>query len=85
MKKMIALILAALFVASTMPAFAGEQVEKERNLFKIIKGTLTPGEGKEKNKLRNPLPTVTCFQNAANRIECSGKAKNKAPNTEKVK
>ncbi len=85
MKKLAVLILAALFVASTIPASAGEQPKKERDLFKIIEGTLKPGEGKPKNKLKNPLPTVTCFQNAADKIECSGKAKNKTLNTETVK
>jgi len=86
MKRIAALILVVLFAASTIPAFAGEQPAKERNLFVIIKNSIKPGEGKPKNQLRNPLPTVTVFQNMANSIEgCPAKAKKENLHTEAVK
>ena len=86
MKKIAVLILAALFVASTLPAFAVEQPKKERNLYKIIKGTIKNGEAKPKNKLRNPLPKVTVFQHMANGIkEGSVKAKKETLRTATVK
>ena len=86
MKKIAALILAALFVASTLPAFAVEQPAKEKNLFKIIMDSCKPGKVKPKNELKNPLPKVTAFQNAANSIqEGSAKAKKETLRTEKAK
>ena len=82
MKKVAVLILAALFVASTIPAFAGEQVVKEKNLFTIIKDSFKPWKVKPKNELRNPLPTVSGFQNVANGIkEGSAKAKSETLRT----
>ena len=86
MKKIAVLILAALFVASTVPAFAGEQPQKERNLFVIIKDTFKPWKVKPKNEIKNPLPKVSAFQNAANGIkEGSAKAKNETLRTETAK
>ena len=86
MKKVAVLILVALFVASTIPAFAGEQPVKEKNLFTIIKDSFKPWKPKPKNELRNPLPTVTVFQRAADGIkEGSAKAKNKTLRTETAK
>ncbi|MCX5679699.1 MAG: hypothetical protein NTZ95_03465 [Candidatus Omnitrophica bacterium] len=86
MKKIAVFILAALFVASTIPAFAGEQPKKERNLFVIIKNSIKPWKVKPKNELKNPLPTVSGFQNVANGIkEGSAKAKNETLRTETAK
>jgi len=86
MKKIAILILAALFVASTVPAFAGEQPVKEKNLFVIIKDSFKPWKVKPKNELRNPLPTVTVFQNAADGIkEGSAKAKQETLRTTTAK
>ena len=86
MKKIAVLILVALFVASTIPAFAGEQPAKERNLFVIIKDSFKPWKPKPKNEIRNPLPTVSGFQNVANGIkEGSAKAKNETLRTEAAK
>ena len=86
MKKVAALILVTLFVASTLPAFAGTEPVKEKNLFQIIMDSCKPGTVKPKNQIRNPLPKVTAFQNAANGInEGSAKAKNETLRTEKAK
>ena len=76
MKKAAALILVALFVASTIPAFAGGQPVKEKNLFAIIKDSFKPWKVKPKNEIKNPLPTVSGFQNVADGIkEGSAKAR----------
>lgn len=76
MKRIAALLIAVLFAVSAVPAFAGQHTEKEKNLFCIIMDTLKPGEVREKNKLKNPLPTVSGFQKAADGIkEGSAKAK----------
>ena len=86
MKKIAVLILVALFVASTLPAFAVEQPAKEKNLFVIIKNSFKPWKPKPKNEIRNPLPTVTVFQSAANGIqEGSAKAKKETLRTAKTK
>lgn len=86
MKKIAVLILVTLFVLSTVPAFAGGEPKKEKNLFQIIMDSCKPGEVKPKNQLRNPLPTVTIFQNAADGIkEGSAKAKNETLRTETAK
>lgn len=76
MKKIAVLILVALFVASTVPAFAQAEQAKERNLCTIIMDSFKPWKPKPKNEIRNPLPTVSGFQNVANGIqEGSAKAK----------
>ena len=86
MKKMVMFILAALIVASTIPAFAGTETAKERNLFVIIKDSFKPWKVQPKNELRNPLPTVSGFQNVANGIsEGSAKAKKETLRTESAK
>ena len=77
MKKAAVLILAVLFVASTAPAFAQAKQIKEKNLFVIIKNSFTPWKPQPKNKLRNPLPTVSVFQNVADDIQ-GGSAKTKS-------
>lgn len=78
MKKMAAFVIAVLFAASTIPAFAAEQPARENNLFKIIADSFKkPLNFKEKDKLKNPLPTVTVFQNAADGIK-TGSEKAKA-------
>lgn len=74
MKKIAAVVLATLFVASTLPAFAVEQPAKERNLFKIIESTLKPGEGKAKNKLRDPFQKMDCAK-AVSKASCAEKTK----------
>ena len=66
MKRIMALIIVVLFVASIIPAFA-EQPQKEKNLIKIIQKDKA-GAGKEKNMWKNPAPKVDCFQNASNWI-----------------
>ena len=88
MKKIAVLILAALFVASTVPVFAGTAPvkEKERNLFVIIKNSFTPWKPQPKNELRNPLSTVSGFQNVADGIkEGSAKAKSETLRVETAK
>jgi CDP-diacylglycerol pyrophosphatase len=77
MKRIAALAVAVLFAAGAVPAFAQQaSQEKEENLIKIVSDTIKPGQVREKNKLRNPLPKVTVFQNAADGIkEGSAKAK----------
>ena len=86
MKKIVILVLAALIVASTVPAFAGTETAKERNLFVIIKDSFKPWKVKPKNELRNPLPTVSGFQNVADGIkEGSMKAKKETLRTETAK
>ena len=76
MKKIAVLVLAALFVASTIPAFAGAETAKEKNLFIIVKNSFKPWKVKPKNELKNPLPKVSGFQNVADGIkEGSAKAK----------
>lgn len=80
MKKIMVLVILGLFTAGAMLAYAADapkaQPQKEENLFKIIQDSLQPGPGKERNKLRNPLPTVSLFQNLSDGIaEGSAKAK----------
>lgn len=78
MKRIIGLIAAVLFAASVVPAF-GEQPKQEDNLFKIVQGTINLGPVKEKNRVKNPLPKVSLFQNLANGInEGSAKARNES-------
>ena len=85
MKRIMILAVVAFFVASLIPAFA-EQPKKEDSLFKIVQDTLKPGPGKEKNKVRNPLPKVSVFQNMANGIKKgSAKARGESLRTEKTK
>lgn len=82
MKKIMALVLVALFATSTIPAFASAEPEKERNLFVIIKDSFKPWKPQPKNEIRNPMPTVSIFQGAANGIkEGSAKAKNESLRT----
>lgn len=86
MKKVVVLILAVLFVASTLPAFAAEQPAKEKNLFVIIKDSFKPWKPQPKNEIKNPLPTVTVFQHMADGIkEGSAKAKNETLRTAPAK
>jgi len=74
-KRIAALIIAVLFVASTIPAFAAEGSAKSDNLFQIIGDTLKPGEVKEKNKIKK-VEKIYTFQSIANGInEGSAKAK----------
>ena len=76
MKKIMVLILVVLFVASALPALAGAEQTKEKNLFAIIKDSFKPWKVQPKNELKNPLPTVSGFQNVADGIkEGSAKAK----------
>ncbi len=85
MKRIMVLVVAMLFVGNLIPIFA-EQPKKEDSLFKIVKDTLKPGPVKEKNKVRNPLPKVSVFQNMANGIkEGSAKARCESLRTEKAK
>jgi hypothetical protein len=85
MKRAAAVMIAIIFAVSVVPAFAAQQ-EKEKNLFAIILDTLKPGQVREKNKLHNPLPKVTTFQNAADGIrEGSAKAKQETLRTRAAK
>jgi hypothetical protein len=86
MKKVAVLILAALFVASTLPAFAVTEPAKEKNLCTIVKNSFKPWKVKPKNEVKNPLPTVSGFQNVANGIkEGSAKAKKETLRTATAK
>ena len=75
MKRIFVLAVMVFFAASVTVAFA-ETEKKEENLFKIIQNSIKCGPVKEKNKIKNPMPKVTAFQNMADGIkEGSEKAK----------
>jgi uncharacterized protein YxeA len=86
MKRIVALVVAMLFTVSVVPAFAQTEAKKENNLIKIVMDSFKPWKPKEKNTLKNPLPTVTAFQNAADGIkEGSAKAKQTTLRTNSAK
>jgi hypothetical protein len=72
MKKLMVVAVFAIFAAGAALVYAADAPQatsqKEENLFKIIMNSMQPGPGKEKNKIKNPLPTVTVFQNMSNGI-----------------
>jgi hypothetical protein len=82
--KMAVLAVAVLFAVGATCAFADDGSCKkapceEKSLFNIVKDTIKPGPGKEKNKVINPLPTVTTFQAMADGIkEGSAKARSES-------
>ena len=90
MKKMTVLAVLAVFAAGAALAYAADapkaQPQREDNLFKIVMDSFKPGEVREKNKLKNPLPTVSMFQGMSNGIkEGSEKARGETLRTEASK
>lgn len=78
MKKIVTLAIAAAFVMTAMPLFAGgESKSTEKPVFQIVADTMKPGKAKPKNQLR-PVPKedTAIFQRCADGItEGSAKAK----------
>ena len=86
MRKLAAFVITILFVASTIPVFAGDGACKkcdEKTPFQIIADTMKPGKVKEKNKLK-PIEKITVFQNMSDGIkEGAEKAKGESLRTTK--
>lgn len=69
MKRFMVFVVAVFLVSAAVPAFAQkQQKETEENLFKIIASSVKPGQVRERNKIKNPLPKVTIFQTMADEI-----------------
>lgn len=89
MKRIAGVMVVAAFLAATViPAFASDEAQpaKERNLFKIIKNSISWGPVKEKNRIKNPAPVMTGFQTLSNAIkEGSEKSRGQSLRTSSVK